>query len=299
MDINTPVTHNNQSRQFLPRGEVVVRALRTDPSLEYLVYFPKSGSYESPVLAYIHGLSGNFREQAQAFISYCESYGIILVAPHFSEEQHADYQRLGRLGRGKRADMFLNSCLAEVTSLIGVDTTQINLLGYSGGAQFVHRYLMAHPKRVSRAVVVAAGWYTFPDTQLKFPYGIRSSRKLPGVIFNPEAFLRVPITVLVGDQDVDLNGLRSNSQLDEQQGKNRMQRARKWVAAMRSAADAYGIEPYVSYSTIPGVGHAFSRLCQQGTLAERVFSALFEVPGTQLLKKKGKADTVTGLVNIN
>ena len=297
MDINTSVAHNNQSRQFLPRGEIVVRALRTEPSLEYLVYFPKSGSYESPVLTYIHGLSGNFHEQAKAFISYCESYGIVLIAPHFSEEQHADYQRLGRLGRGKRADMFLNSCLEEVTSLTGVDTTQINLLGYSGGAQFAHRYLMAHPNRVSRAVVVAAGWYTFPDTQLKFPYGIRSSRKLPRVIFNPEEFLRVPVTVLVGDQDVDLNGLRSTSQLDEQQGKNRMQRARNWVAAMRAAADAYGIESYVSCITVPEVGHAFSGFCQQGVLVERVFSALFDAPSAQLLKKTGKAGVVTGLVN--
>lgn len=283
MDINTPVTHNNQSRQFLPSGKVCIRALRTDPSLEYLAYFPKSARHNSPILAYIHGLSGNFHKQAKAFLSFCESYSIILVAPHYSEEQHTDYQRLGRLGKGQRADIFLNRCLAEVTSLTGADSTKINLLGYSGGAQFAHRYLMAHPHRVLRAVVVSAGWYTYPDTRVKFPYGIRSSRKLPGVIFNPEDFLRVPVTVMVGEQDVTQNGLRNNPELDEQQGNDRVQRARKWVATMRMAAEVYGIKSCVNYIEVPTVGHSFLELCQNGALAEQAFSVLFGASYVQSL----------------
>lgn len=285
MDMNTPVIHKNHLRQVLPRGTAVVRALRTDPSLEYLVYIPTSGTYESPVLACIHGISRNFHEQAKPFLSICERYGVTLVAPSFTEEQHADYQRLGRLGRGQRADLFLNRCLEEVTSLTGADTTQINLLGYSGGAQFAHRYSMAHPHRVLHAVVVAAGWYSFPDTRIKFPYGIRSSRKFPKMIFNPEDFLRVPVTVLVGEQDVGLTGLRSNPVLDEQQGKNRVQRAQKWVASMQTAAEAYGIEPSVSYTVVPEVGHAFSEFCEHGALVERVFSALFETSSVQSSKQ--------------
>ncbi len=286
MNINNLATHNNHPRQTFPRGTAVVRALRIDPSLEYLVYVPTSSVDELPVLACIHGQSRNFRELANVFINFCESYGITLVAPRFTEEQHADYQRLGRLGRGQRADLFLNDCLDEVASLTGADTTQINLLGYSGGAQFAHRYLMAHPHKVSRAVVAAAGWHTFPDTRIKFPYGIHSSRKLPRMIFNPEQFLCVPVTVLVGANDVTLTGLRSNPELDEQQGKTRVQRARKWVATMRAAAEAYGFEPRVSYTEVPGVGHVFHEFCQHGALAERAFSALFERSNGQSSKKE-------------
>lgn len=286
MNINNAATINNNPRQSFPSGIAVERALRTDPSLRYLVYVPTSGTDESPVLACIHGQSRNFRELANVFISLCENYGITLVAPSFTEEQHADYQRLGRSGKGQRADICLNHCLEEVTSLTGADTTQINLLGYSGGAQFTHRYLMAHPYRVSRAVVVAAGWYTFPDTRIKFPYGIRSSRKLPRMTFNPEEFLRVPVAVLVGEHDIALPGLRSNPKLDEQQGKTRVQRAQRWVAAMRAAAEAYGFEPYVNYTEVPDVGHDFSQFYQRGALAERVFSALFEKSSSQSSKKE-------------
>ena len=148
---------------------------------------------------------------------------------------------------------------------------------------------MAHPPRVAGSVVAAAGWYTFPDIRVKFPYGILSSRKLPKVIFNPEEFLRVPVNVLVGEHDVDLTQLRSNPLLDEQQGKNRVQRARKWVATMRAAAEAYGIEPCVSYTEIPAVGHTFSEFCQRGALAERVFRALFETSTERSAKKEESA----------
>jgi len=227
-------------------------------------------------------LSRNFHEQAKAFISFCETYGVILVAPTFTEEHHADYQRLGRLGRGQRADLFLHRCLEEVNSLTAVDITKFYIMGYSGGAQFAHRYLMAHPHRILHAAIVAAGWYTFPDTSLKFPYGIRSSRKLPKVVFNPEGFLRVPISVMVGDQDISLLGLRTTPELDEQQGNNRLQRAKNWVNAMHIAAEAYGFKPLVSYTEIPSVGHVFSEFCDNGALAERIFNTLFEQSPPQL-----------------
>ena len=286
MDINNSATYKDRAPEFLPRGRLVRRTLRSDPSLEYLVYVPSSGGYGTPVLGSVHGISRNVHGQANIFLSLCESYGVTLVAANFTEEQHADYQRLGRLGRGQRADLFLNRCLDEVATLTGANTTQIHLFGYSGGAQFAHRYLMAHPHRVAGAVVAAAGWYTFPSTQVKFPYGILSSRKLSKVIFNPEEFLRVPVNVLVGERDVDLTQLRSNPLLDEQQGKNRVERAQKWVATMRAVAETYGIEPCASYTEIPAIGHAFSEFCQRGALAERVFRTLFETSTERSAKKE-------------
>lgn len=267
----------DSSRWSLPRSRILQRVLQADPSQEYLVYVPRSGAYEAPILAAVHGIARNAAEQARVFSLHCEMAGIVMVAPKFTAEQHADYQRLGRLGRGVRADRVLDRCAAEVASLTGADATQIYLFGYSGGAQFAHRYLMAYPHRVARAVVASAGWYTFPDTRIRFPYGIRPNRRLPGVNFNPEEFLRVPVTVLVGEHDVARASLRSTERVNEQQGENRVQRARKWVATMRAAAEAYGLEPRVTYTEVPATDHSFTQFCQRGALAERVFHALFEV----------------------
>lgn len=259
----------------LPSRRVLRRVLQADPLQEYLLYFPDSGATGAPIFVAVHGLASNSDELASAFSAYCEMAGVVLLAPIFTTEQHPDYQRLGRLGRGVRADVALDRCIAEVVSLTGADAKQLHLFGHSGGAQFVHRYAMAHPHRVAGAVVASAGWYTFPDTQVRFPYGIRPHRNLPGVKFDPEEFLRVPITVLVGQDDVHGEQLRSTERVNRQQGMNRVERARNWAAAMRAAAAAYGYEPRVTCVEVPEVDHSFAQFCQHGALPERVLAALF------------------------
>ncbi|HEV3010348.1 MAG TPA: hypothetical protein VGX52_15075 [Burkholderiales bacterium] len=262
----------------LPRGRVLQRVLQADPSQAYVVYIPKSGASGAPIFVAVHGLSSNPTELAGVFSDLCESTGAVMVAPVFTAERHADYQRLGRAGRGVRADLALDRCVAEVASLTSADAMQIHLFGYSGGAQFAHRYLMAHPHRVARAVIASAGWYTFPDTRQRFPYGIRRHRSLPGVNFDPQEFLRVPITVLVGQADVGTAKVRSTARCNAQQGVNRLERARNWTAAMRTTAEAYGYEPCVSCIEVPEVDHSFRTFCERGALAQRVFAALFDVP---------------------
>ncbi len=276
MQLETKVKEEagSQPRWSLPRGRIVLRALRHHAHQEYLIFIPSSGAVRAPVLVSVHGVSRNAHEQARALVPACDERGIVLVVPIFGVDSHKDYQRLGR-GRD-RADLLLNRCLGEAASLSGADVAQIRLFGFSGGAQFVHRYLMAHPDRVERAVLAAAGWYTFPDHRRRFPYGIRVGRSLRGVSFNPEKFLRVPIHVLVGSADVESKNLRRSARLDAQQGTTRVERAHRWVAAMREAADAYRMERQVTLTEVPDVDHSFQRFCRTGALVARAFRSLFD-----------------------
>lgn len=260
----------------MPRGKAIRRSLRTDPGLEYLAYVPQSGAQDAPVLVSLHGASPNWDRKAAHFFPACEEYGVTLLAPSFRGEDHADYQRLGREGKGVRADLFLHRCLQELASLTNADVARINLFGHSGGAQFAHRYAMAYPHRVAGAVVTAAGWYTFPDQTRKYPYGTRPSRRLPGVVFNPEAFLHVPIHVLVGSADTSIEKVRNSEAIDAQQGRTRLERARNWTTAMRTEAVRHGIPSRISLTEIDGPGHDFVELCERGGLVQRVFRALFE-----------------------
>jgi pimeloyl-ACP methyl ester carboxylesterase len=134
---------------------------------------------------------------------------------------------------------------------------------------------MAHPDRVAGVVVGAAGWYTFPDSGTPYPYGLGPSGELAGVRFDPEAFLRVPITVLVGGADTGSESLRRNAQVDRQQGATRRERAQNWTAAMRRAAQARGQEPLATCEQVPGIGHSFKQFMLEGGLGDRVFGALF------------------------
>jgi dienelactone hydrolase len=253
---------------------VLRRVRHDDPAHEYFAYVPTTAGAGAPLFVGVHGISRNAEEIAQRFSAQCEEFNVVLVAPYFSQGHSTDYQRLGRSGRGPRADAALHSILEEIAWLTGAETARIHLFGFSGGAQFVHRYVMAYPHRVTAAVVAAAGWYTLPDPRKRFPYGIRATRDLPGVRFDPEEFLRVPITVMVGEQDLSTADLRSTRRVDRQ-GQNRVERARNWAGAMQAVAQACRVEPRVSLEMIPGGAHSFTDLMERGQLGARVFAALF------------------------
>jgi pimeloyl-ACP methyl ester carboxylesterase len=226
----------------------------------------------------VHGISHNALEHATLFASYAEAYGVVLVAPLFEGERFRDYQRLGRAGRGARSDAALDAIVDEVGSLTGASTTKIYIFGFSGGAQFTHRYTMAHPQQVARAVVGSAGWYTFPDSTVPYPHGLGPHPDLPGVHFDPEQFLRVPIAVFVGDRDSTSASMRHDETVDTQQGVTRFDRARNWAEAMRAAASARKLEPQVSYEMVPGIHHSFKQFMEEGRLGDRTFIALFGSP---------------------
>jgi len=266
------------ARWSLPRGQVLRRARHDDPTHEYFAYVPTAAEAGAPLFVGVHGISRNAEELAQRFSGQCEEFNVVLVAPHFSQGHSTDYQRLGRSGRGPRADEALHSILEEVAWLTGAEIARIHLFGFSGGAQFAHRYAMAYPHRVAGAVVAAAGWYTLPDPRKRFPYGIRATRDLPGVRFDPEEFLRVPITVMVGEQDVSTADLRSTRRV-ARQGEDRVERARNWVGSMQAVARACRIAPRVSLEVIPGGNHSFTALMESSRLGDRVFAALFGASG--------------------
>lgn len=275
-EVNEQVVSAAKRIRWKPaRGQIQRRDLHNGQGAGYLLFIPASDPVDAPCFVSIPGLAQNYREHAQIFAPPCEQQGAVMLVPQFAENRPDDYQRLGRLGLGQRADLLLNRCLEEVALMTGADTSRIYLFGYSGGAQFAHRYLLAHPHRVANAVLAGAGWYTFPDNRLKYPYGIRSSHKLPGVLFNPEEFLRIPVTVLIGEHDVGSTSLRRNPELDEQQGVTRVERAHKWVAAMQAAAVTHGFQSRVSCIEVPGTDHSFRQFTRRGALAERVFGALF------------------------
>lgn len=270
------VTRRNED--VLPGRTGLGRVLRTDPSQEYLLYVPRDRSAAPPLFVSAHGVSRNADVHARLLSAYADMYGAVLVVPHFSVAQHPDYQRLGRTGRGKRADLALNQIVAEVAALTGASAERFYLFGFSGGAQFAHRYVMAHPHRIASAVIASAGWYTSPDPTRRFPRGIRPSKKLPGVRFDAEEFLRVPMKVIVAANDDDPTTLRREERLDLEQGSTRVERARCWVAAMQGAARAHHLEPVVSLEELVDGNHSFRRSMLRGGLGDKAFEAMFGPP---------------------
>jgi hypothetical protein len=142
---------------------------------------------------------------------------------------------------------------------------------------------MAHPNRFTSAAIAAPGWYTFPSREHAYPLGIRSTRRRLGLRMRPEAFLRVPLLVAVGERDYDerAENLRRERALDAQQGTSRLERATRWVSAMQEAAAAHGCAPRTRLALIPNAAHSFAD-CMDNGLGELVLAHI-GAPATRAL----------------
>jgi hypothetical protein len=135
---------------------------------------------------------------------------------------------------------------------------------------------MAHPERVARYAISAAGWYTFPDDSTDFPYGLRHPPS--GIDMSRQRlFLGVPGRVFVGMHDRRRGtSLRQHERVDAEQGRTRIERAMRWTAAMNARAQGLGLGPPLDLQQIPGTGHSFGGLVRRAALHERVWAFLLE-----------------------
>lgn len=272
----SPTMPLEMQRPTLEVGKVIRLSLSGQPRQIYYLYVPHRIERSARLFVTVHGISRNAREHAERFAPLAERQGVVIVAPRFSRRRFANYQRLAPDAKGNRPDATLDRTLSEVQELVGLPQSPLYLFGYSGGGQFVHRYAMAHPGRVARAVIGAAGWYTFPDPRARYPRGLRfGPDEVP--LFEDADFLTVPMAVMVGGADVERDpALNRSPRIDRQQGGNRYERGRRWVAAMQEAARNRGQATRYQFQALPGIGHDFTDAMVSGGMGEAVFDYLFD-----------------------
>ncbi len=276
----TLLSCSQRFRPTLRHGQVLKRRLQADTQQSYYLYLPRSSAPPTRLMVCVHGISRNARRQIRLFADYAEQHGVALVAPLFDKHRFPGYQRLGL--SGLRADLILQQILDELHQLTDIAQQPLYLFGYSGGGQFVHRYAMAYPQQVAAMVIGAAGWYTLPDSQQRFPYGCGSHHKLPGLRFQPHQFLRIPACVMVGAADNQPDAaLRQSEWLTLHQGRSRLERGQRWIRCMQQAATTHGLSTRYQFITLPTADHSFTRSVAQGNMASQVFTFLFTPNASQ------------------
>ena len=262
---------------ILSPGKIYHRTIDGMSQTDYVVYIPKEIRDETRIMYTIHGISRNTEQHIKGFIPQAERYGTVIVAPLFTKKDFPRYQQLGTSVNQERADMAFDHVLQDAHEWLGIPPAPMRMFGFSGGGQFVHRYAMFYPKRVARMVLAASGWYTFPDPERKYPYGIKSTRDWPNLKFAMEKFLQIPTRVLIGEEDdlrdKDLNKAR---EIDSFQGLNRVERAERWTAAARALGRSYDISTDFRLEHIPNASHAYESYIAHPPFAEQIFDFLFE-----------------------
>lgn len=241
-----------------------------------LVSEPRICNEAAPPLLALHGISRDVEETFDAFRSAANEAGRVLIAPEFSRKSWRVFQRITDR---TRPDVALLEILTMLRDAHVIDRRPLEVFGFSGGAQLAHRWAMLYPHVVAALHICSAGWYTSPRADVPYPYGLQCADAAEKSQIWPQrmtrgldAFLRLPISIYVGEQDCreDDAALRRNAVLDAAQGCERRMRARNYLDALLAAAKARSIEPVLKFHELPGCGHGFAQCAGRGSLVKHV-----------------------------
>ncbi|KAM0248015.1 hypothetical protein ACHAQJ_009620 [Trichoderma viride] len=210
-------------------GKIPRKVLASEPRVSYDLYIPpqhyhtnlpaevKEASRASrtitqklPLLVFIHGTLRDDCYVDRGLMPFAESTPCAVMAPLFPAgldgPTDLDSYKLLRSST-LRSDLALLSMLDEVAyRWPGIGTDKIFLMGYSGGGQFVHRFLYLHPDRLAAVSIGAPGSVTFLDNSAKWPAGVADVEALFGKCINKNLIREVEIHLVVGDADVEVHG---------------------------------------------------------------------------------------------
>lgn len=243
--------------QQLRRGKSIFRRLVGKPAREFYLYLPTTLQENATIIVAVHGISMNAAEHMVKLRQLAEDKGAVIIAPYFSKRRYPRYQQLEDPKTGKRADLALIEIVESVCTQFGLKRQKFTLIGYSGGAQFAHRFAFYHADRVMACISCAAGWYTYPNFQETYPLGLSPNTGPAGMSVHPD-WRNVRHHVIVGSIDTAIEpSLNMKPEIVAQQGTGRLERAQRWVEAMNNVVITEVGLP-VEYSEIAGMGHDFT-----------------------------------------
>ena len=244
-------------------GASSVTASRRDPRFSFCTYVPKSYVHEEgrtyPLAVIVHGSERSMENYRTQFTDFAEQHQVMLLCPLFpinalyQGDQHS-YKLLR--GHGVNYDEILLDMIAEFGERYNVDAARFLLYGFSGGGQFSHRFLYAHPERLAGVSIGAPGTVTLLDDAADYWVGTRNFASLFGHALDTAAMSRVPVQVVIGEDDVLTRWVivREGDRQFWMEGANdagdtRVQR----IEALQRSLEAHGIA--VEHRSFAGVAH--------------------------------------------
>ena len=216
---------------------------------------------DTRIVFVMHGSESQTARQACDLASpYIEPLNAIVLAPQFAEEYFpGDAYMFGNmiaaagnvLAKSAWALTAIERLFDIVRVEMGLNRDEYDIVGFSGGAQFVHRLALFVPEaRFRRAVAASAGRYAFPSWSEKFPYGLAGSPIDPKDL--AKAFSR-NLVVLLGDRDITDREREPGSMA---QGTTRFARGLRFFATATDEAAALGVSLRWELRIVPGVDHS-------------------------------------------
>jgi pimeloyl-ACP methyl ester carboxylesterase len=241
-------------------GATTTIAAQADQRFSYSLYIPKveAGDPERYRLVVMqHGTARTATRYRDAMIGFADEQRVVVLAPLFPagiidpDDLH-NFKFLEY--RGIRFDLVLLAMIEEVSRRVPLETDRFLLHGFSGGGQFAHRFLYAHPQRLLAASIGAPGRVTLLDDTTPWWLGTKDFARIFGTAPDIAEIRKVPIQLVVGDLDVEgweINNPHDSNWLPglEKQGKTRIER----LETLQKNLDDHGIA--TRFDLVPGAAH--------------------------------------------
>lgn len=182
-------------------GRTSFIAYGADPRFSYCLYVPAE---IRQICVYIHGTyrdAAAYRDQLTDFAIRNQA---LLVCPLFPagliDPLDVDNYKLLRYHE-IRFDRILLGMIDEIGKRYAVPFKRFMLGGFSGGAQFAHRFAYFYPERLTALSLAAPGRVTLLDESLNWWSGIADAEQLFGRAIDIPGLRALPIQLLVGEDD--------------------------------------------------------------------------------------------------
>jgi poly(3-hydroxybutyrate) depolymerase len=179
---------------------------RTGRAVSYCLHVP--GGPPPPggfaLLVVVHDTTRNAENCRDMFAGFAERHGCLVLAPLFpaGATGPADVDNYKFVAAGRtRFDRILLEMAADVARQHPVQAGRFLLHGFSGGAQFAHRFFYLHPERLAAVSIAAPGRVTPLDYGQPWWGGVSDTARIFGRPVDPAALRAVPAQILVGGND--------------------------------------------------------------------------------------------------
>ncbi|OZV70578.1 T9SS type A sorting domain-containing protein [Winogradskyella aurantia] len=241
------------------------------PPIEVFYHIPNGDISNMPILFSFHGATRDGANYRDYWVGMANANGFMIFAPEFSSTNYpglGDNYLMANIfddGDNPSIETFNNqnewtfSILDPLFNHIKADISgqqqKYSAWGHSGGAQFLHRFVMYMPNsNLDTAVCSNAGWYTVPEFGVNFPYGLNLGQLPNNTLIS--AFSK-KLIVHLGEDDTDPNspGLRHNTIVDNQQGLFRLERGQYFYSTSETTAANLNVLFNWENELVPNVGH--------------------------------------------
>lgn len=225
-------------------------------------YRPGRWTEKDAVFIAFHGFGRDGAEYCKALRKLAEERNMLIVCPELTERKYPGaewYQEGGIMDadghireKEERTFSAADRIVAEVKNRTQA-AGKIILFGHSAGGQFVHRWaLLGGKKNVDVIAVANSGWFTMPDRDIDYPYGIKNV----GITDEElgEAFAE-PVILFMGEKDVERKPPFRDTPEADAQGMNRMERCTNYFRQCKAKAEELRVPFRWKLETVEGAAH--------------------------------------------